>query len=130
METCDLVFVYGTLMQGYGNHDLLSTSEFIGERTTEDTFILVDAIAFPYMLDVSGYDQYQKRVHGELYRMETSTVLQSLDYLESEGSHYHRRLIQTTEGETAWSYLVFDTPLSTVYLADTNNKGEYQWSQS
>lgn len=82
-----LIFVYGTLKKGFGNHHFLANSICHGEcRTTEKFKMLLPA--FPViMLDAHGYS-----VAGELYEVNAGT-LERLDRLEGEGHMYHRRLI-------------------------------------
>ena len=69
----DLVFVYGTLKKGYGNHHLLKNAEFVGDATVKGT------------LYVEGLPMYRSEgdgvVHGELYQVDNVT-LGALDMLE------------------------------------------------
>ena len=59
------VFVYGTLLAGEPNHQLLRTAAFEGESRTVDGFALFDLGAFTGMLRAeSGI------VHGEVYRVD------------------------------------------------------------
>jgi gamma-glutamylaminecyclotransferase len=140
MEKCDLVFVYGTLKKGWGNNALLATSEYLGERITKDEYVLVGS-GCPFMLPLScleqildyednpsDYHRLLRPVRGELYRMDTEWTLASLDGLESEGSWYQRVLIETNQGETAWSYQILDPRLlGQVRLCSITNSGEWQW---
>jgi gamma-glutamylcyclotransferase (GGCT)/AIG2-like uncharacterized protein YtfP len=73
-----LIFVYGTLMQGYPNHHLLESSEYLGKCITQDKFTLLTDGIIPYLSRESEADH----VFGELYDVH-STDLISLDALES-----------------------------------------------
>ena len=85
-----LVFVYGTLKKGFWNHRVLGDSELVGTTdTVEDSYVLLDA-GFPALTQV---DEGGAPVRGEVYRVTSPEVLQHLDYLEGEGSMYHRRPI-------------------------------------
>ena len=140
MEKSDLVFVYGTLKQGYGNNALLATSEYLGERTTKEEYVLVGS-GCPFMLPLSclekvddyeddplSYHRLLRPVRGELYQMDTEWTLRSLDMLESEGSWYSRVLIETNQGESAWSYQILEPYLlGQVRLCSINENGEWQW---
>ena len=97
----NLVFVYGTLKQGYHNHrNLLLGSEFVGRAVTESRFDLIDC-GFPVALvpDEGG----GRRVRGELYWVNDKT-LSRLDRLEGEGHMYSRVTVHTSHG-TAMMYV-------------------------
>lgn len=140
MEKNDLVFVYGTLKKGEGNSSLLSFSEFLGERTTKEGYLLV-ASGFPFMVPrdvLSSLEEYGedlkeewiKPVKGHLFRLDSERTLGSLDMLEGEGHFYHRRQIELSTGETAWAYLILD--VDTLFYfgvtpCATTDKGEWVW---
>ena len=131
MET-NLVFVYGTLKEGFGNNRLLSSSLLVGSRTTTDKGVLLasgvpffmPSIAVPYDLS-----DLCAPIRGELWEIpEDDGTLEALDHLESEGSFYHRRLITTTAGELCWTYVILDpTYFNYVTCATMNSQGEWQW---
>ncbi len=78
----DLLFVYGTLMRGFGLHRLLAgRAEYLGEG--EVPGLLFDLGAYPAALrGTSG------RIRGEVYRLADPELWQALD--SAEGSQYHR----------------------------------------
>lgn len=78
-----LVFVYGTLKRGYGNHRILKNSFFHGVYQTEPNFSLYDGV-FPYAFDKGG-----EEIRGELYDVDDET-LHRLDMLEGVPYHYNR----------------------------------------
>lgn len=98
----DKVFVYGTLMKGYGNHhSYLSHAEFVG--TAEITgYALYAVSSFPGIVP-----EGEERVKGEVYKVDGDT-LKRLDYLEGEGSLYLRKQVDVfVKGQLAraWTYL-------------------------
>ncbi len=105
-----LVFVYGTLKKGYGNHRLLTTSKFVSKATTADKYLFQDNGSFPYVIDNSLQqsqvrEELKHNVIGELYEV-TEEVLSSLDSLEG----YRKNS----------SYSLYDRQVVTV--VDENNK--------
>lgn len=88
-----LVFVYGTLKQGFANHHLLTDSALQGRVRTLQAFPLVIAGPWyaPSMLDDPGAGA---QVVGELYLVDAQT-LAALDQLErvgQAGGYIRRRL--------------------------------------
>jgi gamma-glutamylaminecyclotransferase len=104
----DLVFVYGTLKRGLGNHRVMQGAggEFVTAARTEDSFpLVVDGL--PYLLDMPGCGH---RVEGEVYRVSSDEGWARLDRLEGHPNFYRRRVI-TVLGEDgtrheAWAYFV------------------------
>lgn len=85
-----LVFFYGTLKRGYGNHRRMfgdSTNnpniKFIGNAKTMPEFGIVYANMLPYLI------KDKLEVHGEVFRVSDS-MLEQLDYLEGHPNHYVR----------------------------------------
>lgn len=105
-----LLFVYGTLKRGYGNHDgWMAHAEFIDESLTCEPFPLVlngDRYA-PVLVDAEGHGL---QVRGELYRVD-ETVLDGLDRLErvNDLDGYRRRRLAVVDSGgqpfAAWCYL-------------------------
>lgn len=93
------VFVYGSLRQGYGNHRLLEGSTFLGQRTTQPLFTMVNLGAFPAVLPDGDTP-----IVGELYEVDADTF-DRLDWLEGYPNFYDRMLVDI-EGDTAWMYYI------------------------
>lgn len=75
-----LVFVYGSLKEGYGNHRLLLTSTLRHHATLPYGHRMFSLGGFPGVVEAdlsSGYP-----IHGEVYEVAESTLFESLDYLE------------------------------------------------
>lgn len=85
-----LVFVYGTLKEGYSNNRLLEGCKKLGGGFTIDRFSMVDS-GFPVVVD----DRVDKHpVTGEVWDIGSDMdILESLDQLEAEGFMYDRREI-------------------------------------
>ena len=96
-----LVFVYGSLKRGFGNHDVLGDSEFIAKtRTVGRCYNMISLGAFPGVIDKGEYD-----IEGELYSVDDYTM-DALDMLEGEGYLYRRRKVGLASGHTAWIYFL------------------------
>ena len=79
------VFVYGSLMRGFGNHGLLKESAFISDATAEG-LRLYTLGAFPAVL---AGDDGDNPVRGEVYSVDDET-LRRLDRLEGHPTFYRR----------------------------------------
>ena len=104
----DLLFVYGTLKRGLGNHRVMRDAggEFIATVRTEDPLpLVIDRL--PYLLDLPGRGH---RVEGELYRVESAEGWAHLDRLEGHPNFYRRSVIavvaESGERHSAWAYFV------------------------
>lgn len=99
-----LLFVYGTLKRGFGNHHLISHTSFVGECQTADRYRLVVFAGYP-ALAADG----DRAIQGELYLVDPKT-LENLDVFE--GDAYFRGLISLADGGTADSYLLLSELLA------------------
>lgn len=100
-----IIFVYGTLKNGFSNHSLLADSEFLGEASTVDMYALY-AAGIPFV----NKDEPISTIQGELYEVNSST-LERIDRLEGHPDYYRREEIEVfkksigyTETITAWIY--------------------------
>ena len=107
LNPAPLVFVYGTLLRGEGNHGLIehqgTDMEYVGTAWVRGR--IFDLGAFP------GFGEGAGRVKGEIYRVHSARALASLDGLEGyradapERSMYIRREIRTHPWpRKAWIY--------------------------
>lgn len=80
------VFVYGSLMKGYWNHNFLSNEKYIAEGILKN-YGLYSVSSFPGVIRKEGATTI-----GEVYDVSEKT-LEKLDLLEGEGSMYLRRAI-------------------------------------
>lgn len=102
-----LVFVYGTLKRGHGNHRLLESSEFFGDATTEKPHALYVS-GLPYLMESPNEGDQGRHVIGEIYEV-NPIVLRDLDMLEGHPTLYERKLIEVRGIDdeikrTAWGY--------------------------
>jgi len=91
------VFVYGTLLRGQVNHDLLAGAACLGSHRTAAAFTLYNLGTYPGLVR-GGVTA----VAGEVYRINGAT-LRRLDELEEYPRLYGRLLIPTPYGGT-WVY--------------------------
>ena len=95
------VFVYGTLLQGYGNHRLMPGARFLGHGMTKG--VMYNLGNFPAVVQADG------SVYGEVYAVDDS-ILETLDHLEGHPQWYYRELvdIKTDDGNIlqAWIYFM------------------------
>ncbi len=94
------IFVYGTLLQGEGNHDLLARAEFLGPMRTAPRFSLHDLGGFPGL--VAGGEH---AVEGEVYIIGPDTLAR-LDQLEGHPRFYRRAPLALEDGTTVETYLL------------------------
>ena len=94
-----LFFVYGTLMSGYGNNQIItrsSSSVYLGPAITVDNFLLT-TVGFPYMVPEarSGLRHHMvDPVLGEVWEINDPAVEASMDALEGiRYQHYQREVI-------------------------------------
>jgi gamma-glutamylcyclotransferase (GGCT)/AIG2-like uncharacterized protein YtfP len=93
----ELVFVYGTLKRGHGNHHWLLDAPFLGEAVLPDV-VLHDLGPFPMAVPGEGV------VRGEVYRVDAAGLAR-LDRLEGYPRLYDRRPLPLADGRQAWVYL-------------------------
>jgi len=85
------LFVYGTLKNGFHNHQLLEDAEFICSATTKEKYPLVNIEGyFPYLINDKGVGHC---VEGEVYKIDEE-ILAMLDILEGYPDLYNRHKIR------------------------------------
>jgi gamma-glutamylaminecyclotransferase len=87
MEIEAIVFVYGTLKNGFNNHHLLASSFFLGRAVTCRDYALYSS-SIPFVIR----DQPVSQIHGEAYGVSHQT-LNKLDDLEGHPTWYRREQI-------------------------------------
>jgi len=99
-----LLFVYGTLMSGFGNNVLLRDQELIGPGETINEYTMY-ASGIPFVSD----EEQTSRIKGELWAVQPSRM-PSLDGLEGHPDWYERKLIPViVNGEEYQAWLYFNT---------------------
>ncbi|MFT5503901.1 MAG: gamma-glutamylcyclotransferase (GGCT)/AIG2-like uncharacterized protein YtfP [Gammaproteobacteria bacterium] len=94
-----LVFVYGTLKQGFCNHYYLAGAEYLGLYRTCESYGLYDFGNYPAVA-LDG----EQAIGGEVFRI-SNEHLTALDVLEGYPDFYQRIKIETDYGQ-AWMYVV------------------------
>ncbi len=101
------VAVYGSLRRGFGLHDAIRGSKFLGAGETEAIWKMVDLGAYPAV--IPEVDKPQKVV-VEVYEVDDET-LASLDRIEGHPSYYYRSEFRVDIGDKnlkAWIYYLSD----------------------
>ena len=94
------IFVYGTLMKGFGNcMRLLSRSKLLGTGETSPNFTLISLGGFPGLLDIG-----ETSVKGEIWEVDDKT-LADCDRLEQHPNWYRRTPITLTDGTDVEAYI-------------------------
>ena len=106
-----LVFVYGSLKQGFHNHAVLHGAEFLGEARTRDMYYMVGLGGYPGVLRETN-NPNQAYVLGEVYKVDDKTLAR-LDRLEGNGSFYNReqihiQYIHDFHIESVWIYFLME----------------------
>jgi len=94
-----IVFVYGTLRKGQGNHYLMQGAEFLGEARTTPHWKMVSLGPFPGVIPGSG------SIVGELFKVDPPAMAR-LDRLEGAPRFYHRKSVTLTDGRSAIMYVL------------------------
>lgn len=99
-----LLFVYGTLMSGFGNNVLLRDQKLIGSGETVNDYTMY-ASRIPFVSD----EKETSKIKGELWEVHPSRM-PSLDGLEGHPDWYQRKLVPiTVDGEEFQAWLYFNT---------------------
>ena len=98
----EIVFVYGTLKEGYGNHDFLRRAIKVGKAETCEKYGMYET-GIPYVIK----DQEKTTIKGEVYIVDSGTF-RGLDQLEGHPVCYKREQIKVKldnkRKTTAWIY--------------------------
>lgn len=82
-----LLFVYGTLMTGYGNNHILGDSRCLGRAHTADTNFAMLNGGVPFVRQTS---RDGTRIAGEIFAVSSLAVLDAVDRLEGHPDWYCR----------------------------------------
>ena len=111
----DLVFVYGTLRKGCGNHRLLTEQVKLGKDTIKGYRMYSLHGGFPGVVEGNEQDY----VVGEVYEVDTIRRLDGLEgYRPDEPKRglYDRKQVETIYG-TAWVY-IYNPPVNGEVITD------------
>lgn len=98
-----LIFVYGSLKQGFGNHRFINQSPLFN-ATLKDYILLTQDIGYPAIMPGLGL------VEGEVYQINDETI-KTLDRLEQHPTYYRRQSVTVIEKDTlkmhqAYTYII------------------------
>ncbi len=107
-----LVFVYGTLKKGFGNHYLLENSKFIGRAKTKEKYKMT-ANGIPFV----SKSKAVSHIIGEVYEVDDET-LEKLDFLEDHPDWYKREKVKVVleDGKELEAWLYFNEISEGEYL--------------
>jgi gamma-glutamylcyclotransferase (GGCT)/AIG2-like uncharacterized protein YtfP len=124
-ENSILLFVYGTLMRGFGNNVYTLSGATFVKCEAITGFDMYTNGAYPMLVDS---DDPTKTVHGEIFLISKSTFAKC-DSLEGYPTHYNRKQVQTTQG-LAWVYFYektgFNTRLDRLIPIENGDFREYK----
>lgn len=105
MRVGDLVAVYGSLRYGMGNHRVVEGAERGADGIISGKFHMVSLGMFPGLLK----SESPTDIVVEVYKIDTESRAQSLDWLEGYPSFYDREQVQLVDGRTCWVYFLHST---------------------
>jgi gamma-glutamylcyclotransferase (GGCT)/AIG2-like uncharacterized protein YtfP len=94
----NLLFVYGTLMQGMRNHQYLEKAKFLGQAQTKPEYELM------YNGSIPAMKAGTEAVKGELYEADDE-ALKGLDVLEEVNASLYEKKDIEVDGKTAVAYI-------------------------
>lgn len=103
MKRQHLIFAYGSLRQGHGNHHLLEGAYYYGTGRTLNNYAMYMVSGYPYV--TSSEARYP--ITGELYGVDEDT-LEKLDKMEGHPRYYVRKetaVLIKGEPFSAWMYI-------------------------
>ncbi len=99
-----VVFVYGSLMAGQENHQLLSGARFLGAAMSRPLYTLFHAGAWP-----AATEGGTTSIQGELYRISSPQCI-ILDRFEGHPTLFRRRQIVLEDERQADAWLIESPP--------------------
>ena len=89
-----ILFTYGTLKKGHGNHRVLDGATYLGTASTEPTFTMLHLGGFPGIIRGG-----ETAVQGELYKVTSQQMMDRLDRLEGHPTFYERQPIKVNPSD-------------------------------
>lgn len=124
----ELLFVYGTLKRGFGNHWYLEKAKFLGNAETVEKYALYE-VGIPYVVK----EEKISTIKGEVYEVGRAE-LTAIDKLEGHPKYYRREKVRVRvengDEVEAWFYFLnseneFDR-VRVVRYGRLNISGEYK----
>lgn len=95
-----MIFVYGTLLKGEYNHNLMTSSRFIKYGETLPGYDLFDLGAYPALAEGGS-----GAVKGEVYEVARED-LKLIDSLEGHPDWYERKQVALKDGSVVETYIM------------------------
>lgn len=97
-----LIFVYGTLKEGYGNHFHLEHADFVEKAITEAEYTMYSIRGWYPGVVKNG----NTRIKGEIYRIDENTLnrLDNLEGFYNEENDLYKREIINVNGKEVFTY--------------------------
>ncbi len=109
----EILLEYGSLKEGFYNHQLLARAEFLGQGKTRDFYSMyvayfpdvVNVFSMPYVVRSPPNSQ----ISGKLYSVDLQTLI-DIDFLNTQPQLHYREEVQVIQGHapfsslTAWIY--------------------------
>lgn len=122
-DKLNIIFVYGTLRQGYGNNVLLKDAVYLGEGITKDKYILT-ASGIPFVSKLVP----MTNITGELYKIQTLDDFYYVDKLESHPEWYKREIITVvSNGEEHQAWIYFNDASQGSNVITTGDFNDYKY---
>lgn len=106
-----LIFAYGTLKRGHGNHGLLrGVSDFVGAALTVKPYPMFN-FGVPGVFDVE--DPRAKNIFGEVFNIRDDRDIYRIDCLEGHPHSYTRKIIKVAKFDgtilDVWCYFLYES---------------------
>lgn len=85
------IFVYGTLMRGFGNHGLILDQKFLGMAFTLQPYLMTAGM-IPFVSNSNEQAKRKAYILGEVYEVDKEALIE-LDALEGHPDWYERKKI-------------------------------------
>lgn len=112
MKVGSLLFVYGTLRRGeradLSKHEKEFDVTYLGEDIING--LIYDLGSYPGVkgLGEGEFDAEQPRVHGDVFRLESESIISILDHYEGYPYLYGKGVTETMDGRQVWVYTYND----------------------
>lgn len=106
-----LIFVYGTLKRGQGNHSVMGQSKFLRIFITEPKYTMYSNGGFPYVCEGG-----ETAIHGEIFQVETPEDSARINRLEGYNG------IPGHKDNTFYDVTFLETPVGTVEMFVSKKK--------
>lgn len=115
-----LLFTYGTLMRGYGNHRCIEGSKFLGTDRVKG-FDMYSMSAYPCV----KIGDEEKIVYGEIFEI-TEEQFKRCDSLEGYPRFYNRKEVTTETGKKVIIYFIEKDNYPNLSLVESGNWREFK----